>query len=154
MTKKAKDDKKPVGRPSKCTPEVTEEICAWLAGGQSLREFCETHTGEKYPDMSTITRWIVRDDEFRKQYAHAREAGGFAAADAILTLSNRASDGLVDANQARIAMDGYKWSAERMAPKSHLVRTEMDLISSDGSMSAPTEIVLRGVAAVKDDDAG
>lgn len=156
MTKKDKSnaeaEKQPVGRPSSYSQEVADEICEWLASGQSLRAYCRN---EKKPALSTVTRWIVQNDEFRVQYARAREAGGFAAADAILDLSNRANDGEVDANTARIAMDGYKWSAERMAPKSHLVRTEMDLISSDGSMSAaPTEIVLRGVAAVKDDDAG
>ena len=155
MTKKAKSnaeaEKQPVGRPTKCTPEIVQDICEWLASGQSLRSYCRQ---DKVPSLATVTRWIVQTDEFRVQYAHAREAGGFAAADAILDLSNRANEGEVDAMQARVAMDGYKWSAERMAPKSHLVRTEMDLISSDGSMSAaPTEIVLRGIAAAKDDDA-
>jgi hypothetical protein len=149
LTKKLK-----VGRPTKSTPEITEAICDWIAEGKSLRSFCAKHKGDEYPALSTITRWIVGDDEFRAQYACAREAAGFAHADHIVDIVNDCSDMSVplDAARARVALDGLKWSAERMAPKSHLVRTEMDLISSDGSMSPkPTEIVLRGVKAEHDD---
>lgn len=149
MTKKLK-----VGRPTKSTPEITELICDWIAGGNSLRSFCREHSGNEFPSMSTITRWITGDDEFRVQYARAREAAGFAHADRIVDIANECSDMSVpmDPSRARAAIDGLKWSAERMAPKSHLVRTEMDLISSDGSMSPkPTEIVLRGVKAEHDD---
>lgn len=98
-------------------------------------------------------RWIVSNEEFRQQYARAREAAGFAHADHMVDLAHDVlkPDGTAP-EKVRTAVDILKWSAERMAPKSHLVRTEMDLISSDGSMSPkPTEIVLRGVKAEHDD---
>lgn len=148
MTKKLK-----VGRPTKLTPEITEAICEWLACGNSLREFCREYSGNEYPSLSAIMRWIVSNEEFRQQYARAREAAGFAHADHMVDLAHDVlkPDGTAP-EKVRTAVDILKWSAERMAPKSHLVRTEMDLISSDGSMSPkPTEIVLRGVKAEHDD---
>ena len=98
-------------------------------------------------------RWIVSDQEFREHYAQAREAAGFAHSDKMIEIAQDVlSKEGVDPNRARVAMDILKWNAERMAPKSHVVRAEMDLLSSDGSMRpAPTEIVLRGVKATIDD---
>lgn len=151
-----KKPKAKVGRPTKATPEMIELLCDWIAGGNSLRSFCREYSGEEYPTISTITRWIVSDDEFRAQYACAREAAGFAHADSIADLAAKSGnmEEPVDPQRIRVAMDGYKWAAERMAPKSHVVRAEMDLISSDGSMSAkPIEILLKGVKAQYDNSA-
>lgn len=107
-----------LGRPTKCTPELTEELCHWLAAGKSLRGFCR-ETGAV--DVATVCRWIVSDDTFRKQYAQAREAAGFAHADGIIEVVEMLRDNELDAMRGRAMMDGLKWAAERMAPKSHNV---------------------------------
>lgn len=122
----------PAGRPSDYTPEIAETICEWLAGGQSLRAFCRK---DNTPDISTITRWIVRNDKFRVQYMQAREAAGFAHADGIIETVELVRDGEIDGQTGRAMMDGLKWAAERMAPKTHSQKTQTDLTSSDGTMS-------------------
>lgn len=71
----------------------------------------------------------------------ARTAGGFSHADRIIDTVDRVSTGEIDPQSARAMLDGLKWAAERMAPKSHSNRQEIDHQSSDGSMR-PTHIIL------------
>ena len=140
----------PAGRPTKRTPAMTEKICTWLASGKSLRSFCRDN--EDAPELSNICKWIVVDDEFRQHYARAREAAGFSHADNMISIIEQLMTGdQIDPQRARVAMDGLKWAAERMAPKSHAVRQEIDHLSSDGSMKPVTEITLRGVKATEPD---
>jgi hypothetical protein len=128
----------PVGRPTDYSPELAERICAWIAGGQSLRAFCRLD-GE--PDPSTVCRWIVRHEEFRKQYAQAREAAGYAHGDGVIEIVELLRAGEVDAQTARAIMDGLKWAAERMAPKAHAAKQDINHTSDDGTMS-PTRILI------------
>ena len=122
----------PAGRPTKYNQKIAAEICEWLSSGRSLRAYCR-QIGT--PDLSTITRWIVRDDQFRNQYAQAREAAGHAQADEILELANEIRSGELEPQAAKIIMDALKWSAERMAPKSYGPKQALDHTSSDGSMT-------------------
>jgi len=116
-------------RPTKLNPELMEEICAWLASGRSLRAFCREPAA---PHISTVMRWIVVEPEFREQYARARVAAGFAHADSIIDVVELLRDGGIDPQTAKVMMDGLKWAAERMAPKHHSARQEIDHTASDG----------------------
>jgi hypothetical protein len=111
------------GRPTDYNEQLAETICEWLSAGKSLRSFCRQ---QDTPDVSTICRWIVKHDEFRKQYVQARESAGYAHADGIVEIVEMLRDGLLDPNTAKAMMDGLKWSAERMAPKTHSARQEID----------------------------
>lgn len=51
-------------------PELTARICERLSDGQSLREICKS---EGMPSRATVLRWLQVHDEFRDQYAQARE---------------------------------------------------------------------------------
>ena len=119
------------GRPTDYSEETAEAVCEWLAGGKSLRAFCRQ---EGTPDVTTVCRWIVRHDEFRQQYAHAREAAGYAHGDGIIEIVELLRDGEVDANTAKAMMDGLKWAAERMAPKAHSPRQEIDHTTAGESL--------------------
>lgn len=114
--KAAKKTAKTRGRPTKYTQKLADEICEWVSEGRSLRSYCRNH---KQPTMSTICRWIVSNAEFWEQYAQAREAAGYAHADSIIEISELLRDGDMDHQTAKAIMDGLKWAAERMAPKSH-----------------------------------
>lgn len=116
------NERRPVGRPTDYSQEISARICEWIAGGQSLRAFCRQ---KDTPDLSTVCRWIVAHDEFRKQYVQAREAAGFAHADGIVEVTELLRDGTVDPQTGKAIMDGLKWAAERMAPKHHSPRQEV-----------------------------
>lgn len=137
-----------IGRPTKYNEEIAEAVCSWLAGGKSLRAFCRQ---EGAPDVTTVCRWIVRHNEFRQQYAQAREAAGYAHGDGVIEVVELLREGDLDAQTAKAMMDGLKWAAERMAPKAHSAKQDINHTSSDGSMS-PTRIEL--VAPSMDKDSG
>lgn len=113
----------PAGRPTDYTPEIAEAVCSWISGGQSLRAFCRQ---PETPDVTTVCRWIVRHEEFRQQYAQAREAAGYAHGDGIIEVVEMLREGIVDPQTGKAMMDGLKWAAERMAPKAHSQRQEID----------------------------
>lgn len=143
------EQKGPGGRPTKYSEEIAEAVCSWIAGGKSLRAFCRQ---EGAPDVTTVCRWIVRHDEFRQQYAQAREAAGYAHGDGVIEVVEMLREGTLDAQTAKAMMDGLKWAAERMAPKAHSARQEIDHRSGDGSMATPTRIEI--VAPSMDKDSG
>lgn len=113
---KKKATKRKVGRPTKYTQKLADDICEWIASGKSLRAYCRHNTKIH---ISTITKWIVGKPEFFAQYAQAREAAGYAHGDAVIEIAELLRDGDMDHQTAKAIMDGLKWAAERMAPKSH-----------------------------------
>lgn len=121
------------GRPTVMTIEVVEKICERLASGESLRSICRDND---MPAMSTVMLAVVYDrDGFSEHYMRAREAAGFSHADMVVDLATRATDGEIDPNAARAAMTGMIWAAERMAPKKHSPRQDINHQSDDGSMT-------------------
>ena len=109
----AEQEKREAGRPSAYTKEIADEICVRIAGGESLRKICRD---EHLPVISTVLLWAVDNREgFSEQYTRAREAQGYYAGDVIKDWADDAAEGLMEPHQARVAIDGYKWVAERQA---------------------------------------
>lgn len=145
---------KKAGRPTKCTAEVTEAICERLAAGDSLRSVCES---SDFPAISSVLLWVVSgrmvegtDTPFSDHYMRARQAGGFAHADRVITVVDKVATGEYEPNQAKAMLDGLKWAAERMAPKHHSARQEIDHTSSDKSMSPVEGIQIEVIGAPED----
>jgi len=128
-----------MGRPTRAKAEVIDEICFRIAAGESLRSVCRD---DHLPAISTVTMWIVdgTQPEFTEKYRMAREAAGYVHADRIGDIGAGIESEAIKPEVARAAMDAYKWSAERMAPKGHSPRTIQDHQSSDGSMSPQEQI--------------
>lgn len=84
-----------VGRPTKFSQKVAEEVCRRLyedrpSGDglpESLREICQD---TKMPARSTVHRWLSDIQEFQSQYARARELRKDALTDRIMKLSREA----------------------------------------------------------------
>jgi len=93
-----------MGRTTDYTPELANLICERIASGESLREICKP---EDFPDKSTVFRWIASNNEFRDQYARAKEAQAEAFADELLDI---ADDGTNDW-MARNGEDNAGWVA-------------------------------------------
>jgi hypothetical protein len=128
-----------MGRPTRAKPEIVDEICRRIAAGESLRSICrDDHT----PAISTVTMWIVdgTQPEFVDKYTKAREAAGYLHADRVQDIVNGLEQEAIKPQAARVMLDAYKWSAERMAPKGHSPQMITDHKSSDGSMSPQQEI--------------
>ena len=119
------------GRPSIYTAELSDRICQRLAGGESLRSICRDET---MPAISSVMLWVVdgKHEEFSEHYARARQANGQAHGDRVADLVDMVISGEIEPQAAKVAMDGLKWSAERMAPKQYSNKQQLELTGKDG----------------------
>ena len=75
---------KQIGRPTKYTDELVDEICTRVANGTPLREICRE---EGKPAWTTFYNWINADKALFERFSRARELGTDAIAeDAIAIL--------------------------------------------------------------------
>lgn len=104
------------GRPSTYTPEMAERICEGLltkdAEGrpQSLEAVLKA---EGMPDERTVRRWLKKHEEFRREYASAREEQAHMLADSVVEIA----DTEPDPNKARVRIDARKWYAGKLNGK-------------------------------------
>lgn len=121
------------GRPSSFTQEVADLICERIADGESLRAIC---TGDDYPDKATVFRWLNENEDFRDQYARAREAQADAVFDDILTIADDGRNDWMERHNAdgenigwqvngealrrsQLRVDARKWMAGKLKPKKY-----------------------------------
>lgn len=129
----------PGGRPSSYTPEIGDEVCRRIEEGATLRQVCED---EAMPPWETVRRWLRANEEFRAQYAHAREVSGEAIESRIFDEMAMADD-KDSAAVARMRVDALKWIAAKRAPKVYGDR--MDLKHAGDPDSPLTIQVVTGI---------
>lgn len=103
-----------MARPSDYTPETADAICELLADGDSLRKICSQ---DGMPNKSTVFRWLAANEEFRDQYARARESQADSYVDDITDIADTAKP--EDAAVARLRIDARKWAAGKLRPKAY-----------------------------------
>lgn len=67
-----------LGRPTKFTKSIREEILERLAEGETLREICRD---EHMPSRSNVSRWVRENIDFQDHVARAREFGAWSIID-------------------------------------------------------------------------
>lgn len=122
----------PGGRPSDYTPELATEICRRISEGESLRQVCRD---ESMPSTSAVLRWVREREEFRQQYAEAREALLEHWAEEINEIADDGSNDwmkrekdqgrieiVADADhiaRSRLRVDTRKWLLSKLAAKKY-----------------------------------
>ncbi len=118
--------KMPVGRPSKNSPELRQEICDRLSKGEPLAQICRD---EWMPALRTVYDWLDIDGEFSAHFTRARASGFDIIAQDCLTI---ADDGRNDYMLARAA-DGdeaaMKYDAEHVQRSKLRVETRLKLLA-------------------------
>jgi hypothetical protein len=136
---------KKTGRPSKYSPEVTDEICTRLALGESLVSICKT---EGMPSQAVVYQWLLRHPEFQEKYTRAREEQAETHADEIVAIADETpatqpvfdKDGEVidiklDAGYIawqKQRIEARKWTAAKLKPKKY-----GDKLALGGDADAP-----------------
>ncbi len=126
-----------VGRPSDYTVELGDKICSLLSEGNSLRSVCLT---EDMPDKGTVFRWIREREEFRNQYARAKEESADAMNEDLLDLGDeairlaqgvnpKASGAVVQG--VKLKADNLKWVMSKMKPKKYGDKIDMTTNGKD-----------------------
>ena len=104
---------KPFGRPSTYSPERAAAILGRIAAGESLRSICRD---EGMPNQVTVYAWLLKHDDFAKQYARSRDDQAETYADEIAFI---ADDESIPADSRRIRIDARKWIACKLKPKKY-----------------------------------
>ena len=103
---------KPKGRTSIKTPELLTTICDRIAAGENLSDI----TAEPdMPDQRQVSRWLLDDHAFARQYARAREDQADHM-DALILRTALASK-QETANADRVKIMAYQWRASRLKPR-------------------------------------
>ena len=103
-----------LGRPSKMTPAVVDEIIVGVASGMSLANVCRDNP--RLPDIATVYRWMQANDDFREAYLRACANRSLVYADTIGDIAKATLGGKVDPNAARVAINAYQWLAMKLVP--------------------------------------
>lgn len=147
--KKAKAPKK-IGRPSKFTNAIADEICRRLyedsdeEGGlpESLRQICKD---PDMPNRETVRRWLNDENkkDFSGQYAHARELRKDALIDKLYELSRNAinhANGMPGTGEAgarvqaiKLEIDVIKWIISKEYPREYGERIRNEHTGEDGA---------------------
>lgn len=109
-----------MGRPSLFNPEIVNEICAWIADGKTLREFCRQ---EGKPGFNTVYDWIAAHEEFSVRFARARECGEDQIAQECLEI---AEDGH---NDWMLTKFGKQLDAEHVQRSKLRIETRLKLLA-------------------------
>lgn len=128
-----------------------EAMCAFIADGNSMREFCRVHNFSQGP----VAVWLddAANPERAERYARAREARADKLAEDILQISD---DGLNDTYidddgkrrtdqdviaRSRLRVDSRKWLASKMFPRKYADRQVL-AGDPDAPLNPPAKIDL------------
>ena len=125
------------GRPTSYTQEIADRLCDRLADGESVRTICAS---DDMPGQTTVYRWLAAHEEFREQYAHAREMQADTIFDEILDIADNSANDWMERNEegseatlngdhvrrSQIRIDARKWMAGKLRPKKYGDRIQND----------------------------
>lgn len=149
------DDVATLGRPTKYTKQLDQEICERLASGESLNAICRD---EHMPNRCQITRWILATDnktydDFRTNYALAREVQYQNMADDIIDIADNGTNDWMKSNdpendgfkvngdalgRSRLRVDTRKWFMSKVLPK---FKDKPEEVKSDSLSDAVNKLI-------------
>lgn len=116
------------------TRDMEDEICKLIASGISVAKIGKM---DGMPSAWLIHDHVLKDEDFRKRYACAREAQAEFYANEIVDIADQASKDIeIDADgkpyidgfavqRARVMIDARKWYASKVAPKKYGDKLEL-----------------------------
>lgn len=124
---------------------MAAKICELLGSGLSLRKIC---LEEQMPDRVTVFRWLFHNEEFRSQYALAREHWAESVFEEIFDISDDGSkdtyedeDGKTKTDwevigRSKLRVDTRKWALSKLSPKKYgeKLTQEIDLTTRAASL--------------------
>ena len=131
-----------MGRPTKQTPELLDEICTRVADGTPLREICRE---DDKPTWSTFYDWLHKDKELSARFAQARELGTDAIAEDALAIIDERPESVTLEGSSRIDSGYVQWQKNRVELRLKLLskwnpRKYGDRQILAGDSEAPVEI--------------
>jgi hypothetical protein len=113
-----------------------DKVCELLMLGHPLSWIVKQ---DGMPSRTTVTGWLMKDEQFKKDYEFARNVQYEYMLDEILEISDDASsdttyfpDGskkhdFEHINRARLRVDSRKWALSHLLPKKFGAKTQVDV---------------------------
>jgi len=125
-----------VGRPSKYTQELVDEICLRLSSAEPLAVICrDAHM----PSPSTVWEWMRKDQEVSEAIARARIEGEDALAAQCLEIADakpeRTSQGYIDSGSvqhAKLRIEARLKLLAKWNPKKWGDKVQQEISGPDG----------------------
>ena len=124
MATKKHTGAKPVGRPSKFTQTLADNICERIANGESLRNICRDAA---MPNQDTVHSWLNKDKEFSEQYTRARARQEDSYFEDLIEIADGVIPDAAEVAKARVQIDARKWVLSRMNPKKYGDKVQTEL---------------------------
>jgi len=141
---KKKKESNPVGRPSSYSEEKTDKICELISTTtMSLDQICILN--DDFPDETTVRRWMLKNEEFYRQYARAKMKQADILAEECIKIANSAN--YEDVAVARLKIDARKWLASKLLPKQY---GDSTLLEQKNEENAQLKIELMALRAELD----
>lgn len=115
---------------------IAGEFCEHISSGGTIRGFCDK---PGRPSWETIRRWLRKNEQFRAQYAHAREEQADALFNEIIDIADDARNDWMEREtrngtitvcdteavmRSKLRIDARKWMAGKLRPKVYGDKTE------------------------------
>ena len=154
------------GRPSILSDEMVDAICARIADGETTRTIC---ADEAMPSMTTLFRWLRENEDFKKQYARAKEIQLERMAEEIIDISDDGTNDYMDrvtrdgefesvlnhehVSRSKLRVDSRKWLLSKLAPKKYGDKQTLEHTGSDGGpLQVQVESVKQALAILSTTD--
>src|SRR3954464_13542438 len=111
------------GRPTTYREELADHICREIAEGKSVRKILKE---PGMPVISTLFRWLIKNQEFSKQYLEAKSAYADPVFDAMIDLSDEVAEEAQAVSKARLQVETRKWVVGGLNPKKYGERLQHD----------------------------
>ena len=142
------------GRPTDYNEEKALAICDKIINGMSVRKICAE---EDMPSVKTLFRWLDAHEEFRQQYARARDIQGEMEFDEIIDIADLPIGAdMATIAAARLRVDTRKWIVSKKLPKKYGEKITQEVTGANGEAfnSMPPVIQVSFVDNKGDDNGG
>lgn len=113
-----------MGRPSKYTQALSDEICERISNGETLTSICKS--SPTMPERTVFYDWMETRPELTQRFARAREIGADAIAEEAFGISNTPCGGIIE----KTGPDGTTITREDMLGHRRLqVETRLKLLA-------------------------
>ena len=132
--------------------DLCVEICDLVANGSHIID--ALNSNDNYPSWSTFRRWKRDNDELQTLYTRSIQDKSEMVIFEINQTMTDLKNNIIDASQARVLIDTYKWLASKYYPK--MFGDKLDLTSKDEKIESkdPLELLKEYVAINKQANSG
>jgi hypothetical protein len=114
-----------MSRKSTYSEEKAYEICEIIA--TTTKGLRAISVMEGMPDMSTIVRWLQKNDSFKSKYAEAKQWQQDLEVEEMKEISDGGdADDIVKVNRDKLRVHARMWLSSKLAPKKYGDKIEVE----------------------------